>query len=149
MSTFDPPYAKPAHAFRSRLFLLSLVAGAWWTLQFIATHVPIALPGAANSLDKYQHSSAFCVLTILLCSAYETWRPRREWGYFGVFLLVIAYGGLDEWTQSFVGRHSDVLDWFADFGGSACGVGLMFFVAAFWRRSAAASDAASAAVSTR
>ena len=140
-------------AFRTRLLFWSLLAVTWWLLQFIGTHVRFSIPGeTVSAVDKYYHSGAFFGLTLLLCSAYEAWRPQQEWGYFGVFLLVIAYGGIDEWTQSFVGRDSDVLDWFADFGGSAAGVGLMFLMAAFWRRSAAAAASsadASAAVSTR
>ena len=152
MSTFDPPYKSP-HPIRRRLLIWSLLAAVWWALLFVATHIPIDLPGPANSLDKFQHAGAFFGLAVLLCSAYEAWRPRREGGYFGVFLLAAGYGAIDEWMQSFVGRQSDVLDWFADFGGAACGVGLMFLVAAFWRaRSAAAAAAsadASAVVSTR
>jgi VanZ family protein len=151
MSIFDPPYDKTG-SFRLRLLVWSLLAAFWWLLLFVGTHIPMTLPGTANSLDKFQHAGAFCGLAVLLCSAYEAWRPRREWGYVGVFLLAIGYGAADEWTQQFVGRQSDWRDWFADFGGAACGVGLMFFVAAFWRRSAAAAAAsadASAVVSTR
>jgi len=141
------------HAFRMRLLIWSLLAAVWWGLIFVATHIPIDLPGPPGSLDKLQHASAFLGLAVLLCAAYEAWRPRQEAGYLGVFLLAAGYGAIDEWTQSFVGRQSDVLDWFADLGGAACGVGLMFLVAAFWRaRSAAAAAAsaeASAVVSTR
>lgn len=155
MSTFDPPakISQQPRSFRLRLLFWTCLAAGWWALLFVATHVPLDLPGPVTALDKYQHAAAFLGLAVLLCAAYETWRPQEEWGYLGVFLATGIYGGLDEWTQSFVGRQSDVLDWFADLGGAALGVGLMFLVAAFWRvRSAAAAAAsaeASAVVNTR
>jgi VanZ family protein len=155
MSTFDPPYEKSGRprSFRLRLLFWTCLAVVWWALIFVATHIPLHLPGPVSALDKYQHAAAYLGLAVLLCAAYESWRPRREWGYLGVFLAAAAYGALDEWTQSFVGRQSDLLDWFADLGGAALGVGLMFLVAAFWRaRSAAAAAAsadASAVVNTR
>ena len=131
-----------------RLLLWTGIAVAYWAALFLATHLPIAIPGAANSLDKLQHAGAFFGLAVLLCAAYEAWRPRREWGYLGVFLATAAYGAIDEWTQSFVpNRYSDVRDWLADLGGAALGVGLMFLVAAFWRARSAAAAAASAAAS--
>lgn len=153
MSNFDPPanHSQRPRSFRLRLLFWTCLAAGWWALLFVATHVPIDLPGPVTALDKYQHAAAFLGLAVLLCAAYESWRPRQEWGYLGVFLAAGMYGALDEWTQSFVGRHSDVLDWFADLGGAALGVGLMFLVAAFWRArsAAAASAAASSLVNTR
>jgi VanZ family protein len=147
MSTFDPPH-KP-RSLRLRLLFWTCLAIAWWTLIFVATHIPIQLPGPVTALDKYQHAAAFLGLAVLLCAAYEAWRPRQEWGYLGVFLAAGAYGAIDEWTQSFVGRQSDVLDWFADLGGVALGVGLMFLFAARSAAAAAASADASAVVKTR
>lgn len=149
MSTFDPPYksSQQPRSFRLRLLFWTCLAVGWWALLFVATHIPLDLPGAVTAQDKYQHAGAFFGLAVLLCATYEAWRPRREWGYFGVFFAVAVYGALDEWTQSFVGRQSDVLDWSADLGGAALGVGLMFLVAAFWRARSAAAAAASAEAS--
>jgi VanZ family protein len=127
-------------AFRLRLLFWTGLAVAYWLLIFGLTHSQVGLPGPVSFFDKLEHAGAFCGLAVLLCAAYESWRPQRRAGYFAVFLAVAAYGAFDEWTQGFVGRHSDVRDWLADLGGAACGVGLMFLVAAFWRpRSAAAS----------
>ena len=150
MSTPDSS-ARRSTSLRYRLLIWTGLAGLWWSLIFIGTHIPLNMPGGANALDKVQHAGAFFGLAVLLCAAYEAWRPGREWGYCFVFLAAIAYGGIDEWTQSFVPyRSSDVRDWLADAGGAALGVGLMFFFAACWRsRSASAAAVASADVSTR
>jgi VanZ family protein len=150
MSNFDPPanHSQQPRSLRLRLLFWTCLAAGWWALLFVATHVPMDLPGPVTALDKYQHAAAFLGLAVLLCAAYEAWRPRQEWGYFGVFLAAGMYGALDEWTQSFVGRQSDVLDWLADLGGAALGVGLMFLVAAFWRARWAAAAAASADASS-
>lgn len=144
-----------APSLRSRLLLWTGLALTWWALIFIGTHLPGTLVGGFSSLDKVQHAGAFFGLAVLLCAAYEAWRPRREWGYLIVFLLTISYGAIDEWSQSFVPyRSSDVCDWLADAGGAALGVGLMFFFAACCRSRSAATAAALAAdassdVSTR
>jgi hypothetical protein len=142
-----------------RLLVWICVAAVYWVFLFMLTHLPgralgyllnrmpIGIHAAAAANDKVQHAIAFFGLGVILCGAYEAWRPNREWGYLGVFLAIAVYGGLDEFTQGFVGsRQSDFRDWLADLGGAALGVGLMFLVASFWR---ARSSAASADVSTR
>lgn len=150
MSTPHQPSQRPT-SLRSRLLLWTGLAGLWWALIFIGTHIPASLPGGPSFIDKFEHASAFFGLAALLCAAYEAWRPRQQWGYCLVFVAAIVYGAIDEWTQSLVPyRSSDWRDWLADAGGAALGVGLMFFCAAFWRsRSADVAAAASAEVSTR
>lgn len=116
-------------------------------LGYLLHRLPIGVHAAAAANDKVQHATAFFGLGVILCGAYEAWRPNREAGYFAVFLAIAVYGGIDEFTQGFVSnRQSDFRDWLADLGGAALGVGLMFLVASFWR---ARSAAASAAVNTR
>jgi VanZ family protein len=152
---------------RGRVLFWTSLAVVWWLLIFIGTHMPPlgrttsgpmaglwklvyqAVRILADAPDKVHHAVAFFGLAVFLCAAYESWRPGREWGYCFIFLAAIAYGALDEWTQAFIPyRSPDVLDWFADAGGAALGVGVAFLFAAS-RRSASAAALASAEVRTR
>lgn len=65
--------------------------------------------------DKEAHAFAFYILTALSLAAL----PRlRRWD---VALVILAFGGLIEVVQSFVGRNGNLEDWAADgFGVALC-----------------------------
>lgn len=136
---------------RSRLLLWSTLAGGYWLLIFTLTHVPINVPGAANSLDKLQHLGAFFGLAVLLAAAYDAWRGLNVAGCGWILLATSLYGAIDELTQALVPhRYPSVFDWLADVAGAALGVAVAFGWLTFWRaRAAASSAAASADVKTR
>ena len=99
----------------------------YWLALLIATHVPLAKsqnPG--RSWDKLGHLVAFAALSVLLCSAGAMlWRPSWRL-YGGVFMVVAAYGAMDEFSQRFSpGRSADFRDWIADVLGA--GIGILCF----------------------
>jgi VanZ family protein len=103
----------------------------YWLAILIATHVPLAKsqnPG--RSWDKQGHLAAFAGLSVLLCLAGATlWRPSWRL-YAGVFMVVAAYGAIDELSQRFSpGRFSDFRDWIADMLGA--GIGMMCFAVVY------------------
>lgn len=103
----------------------------YWLAILVATHVPLAesqQPG--RSWDKLGHLAAFAGLSALLCLAGTTlWRPSWRL-YVGVFMVVAAYGVVDELSQRFSpGRSSDFHDWIADLAGAA--IGILCFVVVY------------------
>lgn len=110
-------------------------SGIWlgyWTLLFIATHVPV-LPGAhmPRFTDKVIHFGLFFVLTLL--GGYRhavSPRPARSRLLLPWAALYAAYAGVDEWLQQFVGRDTDVYDLVANLVGVAVATALL---AALWR----------------
>lgn len=97
---------------------------AYWAIMFLLTHAPRAprtSPGIPH-FDKLVHAAMFCVLAVLAGAALnlrqraDSFRVGARWAI--VFAL---YGALDEWSQRFVHRDPDVLDWLADVAGIALG----------------------------
>lgn len=106
----------------------------------ITTHTPgVRVPTTFEYTDKVIHLSAFAGLTVLACIAL---RPRR---LAVAGLALTAYAALDEWTQQFVGRHTDIFDWIADTLGVWLALGLVALVRARWRRQASSSSTSSSA----
>jgi VanZ family protein len=104
----------------------------YWGAIFLATHTPpVDMPTDIPYGDKLAHFTAFAGLAFLLTLALYIWRPFR-WRWLLVAVMIAAlYGMLDEFTQSYVGRHADVRDWLADVAGAVCGAsaGLVTFLA--------------------
>jgi VanZ family protein len=109
------------------LVTITGVVVLYWLAILIATHVPLAKsqnPG--RSWDKLGHLAAFAGLSALLCLTGATlWRPSWRL-YASVFMMVAAYGAMDELSQRFSpGRSSDFRDWIADLLGA--GIGILCF----------------------
>jgi VanZ family protein len=104
-----------------------LLAGYWLAL-FTGTHVPSDFPLLPSSInDKLMHTSAFAGLAFLLASAWQQLTGRLTGRHLcAAWLLLAAYGVVDELTQIPVGRSCDIRDWVADISGIT--VGLL----AFW-----------------
>jgi VanZ family protein len=101
---------------RRRLALVALPL--YWVALFIATHYPrVRLPGEIPQGDKILHFSAFGLLAVLF---WAFTRVRRKIGphfVWGSAAGLVAYAGLDEWLQQFVGRYTDLNDFFANAAG--------------------------------
>jgi VanZ family protein len=102
-----------------------LLAGYWLTL-FVLTHLPRVGPlSVAAKHDKLAHAAAYAVLAALLATAWQIGAgllsvSQLAWAW----LALLVYAGLDEWTQSFVGRHASAWDWMADAIGAFLGLAL-------------------------
>jgi VanZ family protein len=73
--------------------------------------------------DKGVHFFMYGVLGILLCRAmHNPPRTTRARVAAAALLLVIIFGGLDEWHQHYIkGRTTDAVDWLADSSGGLVG----------------------------
>ena len=92
----------------------------YWIAIFVLTHRPLGeiakppFPGA----DKVAHFVLYFGLTWI-----GAWRLRANQAGPGLAQLLfwagvyVAYGGIDEWLQSYVGRTMSLFDWFADVAG--------------------------------
>lgn len=100
-------------------------------LLFAGTHLPgRALPyQVVAGVDKFAHCFAYLALTFsVLVSLDLSIGQLRPQHYFSVWLLGTFYGAFDEVTQLAVGRHCDILDWFADIVGIVLGLTLFRIV---------------------
>lgn len=99
----------------------------YWGLCFIITHVPLsALGGIGHSdiphRDKLAHLVLYSGLAWLLSWVFTLvgWKLAVRTT---VFLVVVGYGALDEWLQSFIpSRSMDFADWLADVAGACLGM---------------------------
>jgi VanZ family protein len=99
---------------------------AYWIFLFLATHLPGLKTGGPPQSDKLLHFVAFAILTFLFwrgCeAASRTLGPRFVCF---AFPILIAYAGLDEYLQQFVGRGTDLEDFVADVVGIVVTLGIL------------------------
>lgn len=96
----------------------SVALSVYWIALVLATHYPtVQIPGEFSYRDKVVHFGAFALLALLVYRVVAT-RARAAAVWLTAVVLV-PYAALDEYTQQFVGRDTDLLDWFADVGGIA------------------------------
>ncbi len=111
----------------------TIVLAAYWLALVIGTHLPAdQVPYTFSTLDKTVHFGAYCGLTILLAFTIYRMMPVKYWESY-LFVGLGLFGALDEYTQGFVGRMPDVLDWLADILGIGVGLASFLFAAAWWR----------------
>lgn len=123
--------------------LWQLALAGYWVLLIIGTHVPVNTPLMARSgADKFVHLVAYAGLAALLASAWQLaaghLNPRH---LILVWLVIVAYGAIDEWTQIPVGRSCSIWDWLADAVGAALGLALFVCVRYFIQRRNSPGDA--------
>jgi VanZ family protein len=117
---------------RQKLTVISLLV--YWPGVFILAHIPIPqLVYKVGVSDKSLHFLAYLILTFLLWFAISpnkkvNWRKTTVWW---VLFVVVWYGVIDEWLQSYVGRNCDVMDFFTDLAGTLAGLILSSFFT-FW-----------------
>jgi len=107
----------------------------YWPGLFVLAHIPIPhVVQEADVSDKSLHFLAYLILTFLIWFTVRgdrkvKWRRAAPWL---VLFVIIVYGILDEWLQSYVaGRSCDVRDFFMDLAGALAGLILLSFLT-FW-----------------
>lgn len=112
----------------------------FWLSEFILTHAPIpeqqveALPGS----DKHLHFGAYVVLAGLLLFWNGVDAAGTVRRVLTVVLILAVYAVVDELLQPFFGRDAELLDWAADFFGTAIGATLAYVIARAISRSRSA-----------
>ena len=107
---------------RERVARIALIAlPVYAVLLAVATHYPrVRIPGELPQGDKLAHFVAFGLLAWLW---WRFWRALRPIGPRFVWVsggALIAYAGLDEYLQQFVGRFTDAIDFAANAAGIVC-----------------------------
>lgn len=125
-----PACIEPSSAPRHR-WLWPLLLGV--TLVCASSTNPAAPPGTFVGFDKLAHFGLFGLLATLLLRVPAIW-ARPGWRGWIAVLAVSAFGGTDEWHQSFTpGRSVEWADWIADTGGAALAVVLYLWWPAYRR----------------
>lgn len=91
----------------------------YWIALFAATHYPrVPVPDELPQSDKAIHLAAFGLLA-LLCWRFlaARARPPTAASVWIAASVLIPYATLDEYTQQFVGRYTDLADWAANVAG--------------------------------
>lgn len=106
---------------------------AYWIFLFCVLHFPrLNVPAAVPAPDKWLHFVAFGLLAFLLWRFAETFEPRLPAGFVGLAALgLMLYAALDEYSQQFVGRGTELGDFVADAAGIIVVLGALE-----WRRRA-------------
>jgi VanZ family protein len=93
-----------------------------WIAAFILTHVPGGdLPDFRTS-DSVLHTVGFTGLTCVLVVTVAAFGVRRLGRVPFVLAVMMIYGAMDEYTQQFVGRSTDLRDWYCDAAGTVAGM---------------------------
>lgn len=110
----------------------------------LATHMPSdpdLLPQVHwQAADKVVHFGIYCGLATLMAFALS-WRcadPKSRTGlsaawFAGIAIFVGAFAAIDELTQPWTGRETDLKDWIADVAGMAVGL-ICFALISLYRR---------------
>jgi VanZ family protein len=114
--------------FNNSLWQIALIA--YWLVLFAATHVPQDFPAVPiDDWDKVAHFSAYAILGGMLATTRRLAGAALNFRHLLLlWIVLVAYGAFDEWTQPFVGREADVFDWVADAAGAAAGLALIVLV---------------------
>ena len=91
---------------------------AYFLFLFLVNHFPgLRLPKVPGD-DKLAHATAFGLLAFLAWRFSESFRPVHSPRFAPLLgFALVAYAAIDEWTQQFVMRGTDIEDWYADAGG--------------------------------
>ncbi len=107
----------------------------YWPVLFIFAHTRVPkVVREADVSDKSLHFLAYLILVFLLWFIVSdgkkvNWRKALPWW---VFLIMVAYGIIDEWLQSYVvGRSCDAWDFLTDLTSTITGL-VLFSVLSFW-----------------
>lgn len=116
---------------RQKLVIAALAL--YWPAIFILSHIPMTRLPRVGVSDKTLHYFAYMVLIFLLWFAISpnkkvNWRKPAVWW---VLFVVVWYGVMDEWLQSYVGRNADVKDFIADLVGALTSL-ILLTIVPFW-----------------
>lgn len=107
---------------RARLILIWSALAVYVCLLLTLTHMPRPPGMFEGQNDKNLHFLAYFVLASLMYVAAAITFPRRNYLVLIVLLIGIVFGAIDETTQTYFGRHSDLLDFRADVIGLITGI---------------------------
>jgi VanZ family protein len=117
---------------RQKIIIISLAC--YWPALFVLAHIPIPqLVREAGVSDKSLHFLAYLILVFLLWFATSpdkkvNWRKTGPWW---ILLIIVLYGIVDEISQGYVGRSSDILDFLSNLTGALTGL-VLFTLFTFW-----------------
>jgi VanZ family protein len=115
-----------------RIRIAIVLLAIYWVTIFVATHIPVRSMPKIDNFDKYMHTAAYAVLAFLMVLALSN--PRSTWVPYVVTAIVAAlYGVFDEFSQGFVGRSSDIVDWYFDCLGIVVGLVAFAIARTLWR----------------
>jgi VanZ family protein len=118
---------QPFQKFLKYTLVWQLALALYWFALFVTTHIPsdmAGLPGA--STDKFVHVTAFALLALLLATAWQLSAGPLGLRHLALaWILLVVYGAIDEWTQSFVRRQASIWDFLGDAVGAL--IGLVIF----------------------
>lgn len=107
----------------------------YWPALFIFAHIPVPRVVQESDIsDKSLHFLAYLILVFLLWFTVSdgkkaNWRRASPWW---VFLIMVVYGIVDEWLQSYAAeRTCDAWDFLADLTSTFTGL-VLFSVLSFW-----------------
>ena len=110
-------------------FIAALIL--YWPSIFLLAHVPkVPLWILRTQMsDKTLHYLGYLLLIFLWWfSFFPAKRPSlRSWATWFTIVMMMLYGGCDEWLQQFTHRTPDIMDWTADMGGVATGLIIFSF----------------------
>lgn len=117
--------------YRTRLLLRRIFLAAFVLLAVamaVLMHLPPSLAMIRLSrvhsvipLDKVIHFSSYLLLSLMLCAWLWVGRVPVVKQMLLVILLLLGYSALEEWTQQFTDRITDIMDWYADVAGFSLG----------------------------
>jgi len=102
----------------------------WAVVIFCLSQIPgVDVPPLVFNTDKLLHAIVYSILGFLtLGSMKSTAEGYRLFQLWLAVVLVVIYGGLDEFHQYFVpGRTADIHDLMADAVGGLLGAGLLYY----------------------
>ena len=98
-------------------------------LVLVLTHIPhSSLPHQFIFNDKMMHYVAYSVISFLYGISFS---PRGYKGLLGLLLVAVGVSilaAIDEYSQQYFGRNTDIYDYYSDLYGVATGVGLSFII---------------------
>jgi VanZ family protein len=106
-----------------------LMVIAYWSLLFMATHLPkIPRPRIVN-FDKFAHLVAFAILAFLFSQLAFSFRGRSYLKVLLVSIGLFLYALFDEVSQASFGRTTDLADLAADSFGIVIGIAFAWMLA--------------------
>jgi VanZ family protein len=104
-----------------------LALAGFWIALFVSTHIPSSVPILPKpGFDKVVHFTAFAILAGLLATTWQMAGGHLTTRHLvAVWIVLVLYAALDEWTQIPVGRDCSIWDWTAD------ALGVMFALVLF------------------
>jgi len=110
-------------------YLTTLAAVLSTVVLFVLTHVPHSyLAHGMIYNDKLMHYIAYSVVSFLYGISFS---PKGKKGLLGLLIVAVMVSilaAIDEYTQQFFGRNTDIQDYYADLYGIATGIGVSFIV---------------------